>query len=54
MTATRSVSWATSFLVSKVVYDRHEYRQEKGEALHKLAGLVELIINPPASNVVHS
>lgn len=34
------------------VYDRHDYAEEKGEALRKLAGLIELIINPPADNVV--
>ena len=34
------------------VYDRHRYATEKREALEKLAGLVALIINPPAENVV--
>jgi integrase len=34
------------------VYDRHEYVEEIGEALDKLAGLVALILDPPASNVV--
>ena len=33
-------------------YDRHEYLDEKRGALEKLAGLVELILNPPANNVV--
>ena len=33
------------------VYDRHDYRAEKAEALKKLAGLIELILNP-VSNVV--
>lgn len=33
------------------VYDRHSYAEEKAEALRKLAGLVELIVNPPAGNV---
>ena len=33
-------------------YDRHSYRDEKADALAKLAGLVALIINPPAENVV--
>ena len=35
------------------VYDRHSYRDEKAEALRRLAGLVETILNPPAGkNVV--
>ncbi len=34
------------------VYDRHEYLEEKGEALRRLAGLVDTILNPPAENVV--
>ena len=34
------------------VYDRHEYRDEKADALTKLAALVERILNPPAGNVV--
>ena len=33
------------------VYDRHEYAAEKRDALERLAGLVELILNP-APNVV--
>lgn len=33
-------------------YNRHEYIKEKREALEKLAGLVALILNPPAGNVV--
>lgn len=33
-------------------YDRHRYEQEKASALRKLAGLIELIVNPPAENVV--
>ncbi|SEB94077.1 tyrosine-type recombinase/integrase [Bradyrhizobium erythrophlei] len=32
-------------------YDRYEYLDEKRDALEKLAGLVELILNPPADNV---
>jgi len=32
-------------------YDKHEYRDEKKRAFEALAGLVELIINPPADNV---
>ena len=34
------------------VYDRHSYASEKREALEKLAGLVALILKPPADNVV--
>jgi integrase len=34
------------------IYDRHEYREEKAEALAKLARLVETILHPPAGNVV--
>ena len=34
------------------VYDRHEYRAEKADALQKLAGLIDTIINPPVGNVV--
>jgi integrase len=33
-------------------YDRYEYLDEKRDALEKLAGLVDLILNPPADNVV--
>ncbi len=33
------------------VYDRHSYRDEKATALRQLAGLVEMILNPPAGNV---
>jgi integrase len=33
-------------------YDRHRYEQEKAEALRKLAGLIALIVTPPADNVV--
>jgi integrase len=36
----------------KRVYDRHQYREEKADALQRLAGLVYLILNPPAGNVV--
>ena len=35
------------------VYDRHAYREEKAQALKRLAGLIEMILNPPAKNVVH-
>lgn len=34
------------------VYDRHSYAAEKRDALEKLAGLVALILNPPADNVI--
>jgi integrase len=33
-------------------YDRHEYFEEKRDALAKLAALVERILDPPAGNVV--
>lgn len=33
-------------------YDRYEYLDEKRQAFEALAGLLELILNPPASNVV--
>jgi integrase len=33
------------------VYDRHSYADEKRDALEKLAGMVERIVNPPPSNV---
>jgi integrase len=34
------------------IYDRHSYRDEKADALKRLAALVETILNPPADNVV--
>ena len=34
------------------VYDRHSYRDEKADALARLAALIETIINPRAENVV--
>jgi integrase len=34
------------------VYDRHSYRAEKADALAKLAGLIALILDPPAENVL--
>ena len=34
------------------VYDRHSYRAEKAEALRQLAGQIEMILNPPAENVM--
>ncbi len=34
------------------IYDRHEYRDEKADALAKLAGLIALILDPPGDNVV--
>jgi hypothetical protein len=33
-------------------YDRHEYRDEKADALRRLAALIETIVNPPVGNVV--
>lgn len=34
------------------VYDRHSYHDEKADALQKLAGLLDRIVNPPEENVV--
>ncbi|MCH8098510.1 MAG: integrase family protein [Proteobacteria bacterium] len=34
------------------VYDRHTYRDEKADALKRLAGLIALILDPPANNVM--
>jgi integrase len=34
------------------IYDRHAYRDEKAQALRKLSGLIEQIVNPPVGNVV--
>ena len=34
------------------VYDRHEYLNEKRDALEKLATLIDGIVNPPPANVV--
>ena len=34
------------------VYDRHSYMDEKAAALDRLARLIDLIVNPPADNVV--
>jgi hypothetical protein len=33
------------------IYDRHSYEAEKRDALEKLAGLIERIVNPPPANV---
>lgn len=33
-------------------YDQHDYGDEKADALRRLAGLVDRILNPPAGNVV--
>jgi integrase len=33
------------------VYDRHSYRDEKADALRRLSGLIETILNPPKRNV---
>lgn len=33
------------------VYDRHSYRDEKADALKRLAGLLALVVDPPADNV---
>jgi integrase len=34
------------------VYDRHEYLNEKRDALGQLAALIDAIVNPPTANVV--
>jgi hypothetical protein len=34
------------------VYDRHGYREEKADALRRLADLIDIIINPASANVV--
>ena len=36
----------------RATYDLHRYEQEKGDALKRLAALIETIVNPPAANVV--
>jgi hypothetical protein len=36
----------------RVTYDRYSYITEKTEAFERLAGLIELILNPPPENVV--
>ena len=33
------------------VYDRHHYRDEKADALDRLAALIETILDPPKGNV---
>lgn len=33
------------------VYDRHTYREEKADALRRLADLIGMIVHPPAGNV---
>ena len=35
----------------EAVYNRHDYREEKADALRRLAGLIALILEPPADNV---
>jgi integrase len=34
------------------VYDRHSYTDEKADALQRLSGLIEQILNPAPANVV--
>jgi integrase len=34
------------------IYDRHSYRDEKADALRRLAALIETILHPPVGNVV--
>ena len=33
-------------------YDRYEYLDEKRQAFEALAGMLQMILNPPAANVV--
>ena len=34
------------------IYDRHQYRDEKADALRRLAALIDTIVNPPVGNVI--
>ncbi|MDB5405365.1 MAG: hypothetical protein JWL84_277 [Rhodospirillales bacterium] len=34
------------------VYDRHAYLDEKRDAVERLAGVVERVLNPPGGNLV--
>jgi integrase len=34
------------------IYDRHQYEEDKADALNKLANLIDRIVNPPEGNVV--
>jgi hypothetical protein len=34
------------------IYDRHSYRDEKAEALKRLAGTISTILSPPTEKVV--
>ena len=34
------------------VYDRHSYREEKADALARLAGLIGAVVEPPVGNVL--
>ena len=36
----------------KSVYDRHDYIEEKADALIRLSGLIDIIVNAPSENVV--
>jgi hypothetical protein len=36
----------------QAIHNRHQYNDEKGKALKRAAGLIDAIINPPASNGV--
>ena len=48
----RNVSWVMRFAGVELVYDRHSYTDEKADALQRLSGLLEQIINPAPANVV--
>ena len=48
-----SACWVTPWRGVEGVYNRHNYIDEKADALARLATLIETIINPPdKSNVV--
>jgi integrase len=47
--AERTLGHAQSAIVD--TYDQNDYQDERGDALHKLAGLLALILEPPADNV---
>jgi hypothetical protein len=45
------LEWVTN-RSNEGVYDRHAYRDEKADALRRLAALVERIVNPQEDVVV--
>ena len=48
--STPSASWGTAISGVEGVYDRHSYRDEKADALRKLATLIDSIV--PHENVL--